>query len=98
MARAGLMTDAAQKTKFHFSQSAKTTDQVFKEQSPSGKKLDMPANPFLGGARRDRTADLLLAKQALSRLSYGPEPTVIHEDGGSGWIRTTDLTLIRGAL
>jgi hypothetical protein len=24
------------------------------------------------GARRDRTADLLLAKQALSRLSYGP--------------------------
>jgi hypothetical protein len=27
-----------------------------------------------GGARRDRTADLLLAKQALSRLSYGPEP------------------------
>ena len=26
----------------------------------------------LGGARRDRTADLLLAKQALSQLSYGP--------------------------
>jgi hypothetical protein len=26
-----------------------------------------------GGARRDRTADLLLAKQALSQLSYGPE-------------------------
>ena len=25
-----------------------------------------------GGARRDRTADLLLAKQALSQLSYGP--------------------------
>jgi hypothetical protein len=24
------------------------------------------------GARRDRTADLLLAKQALSQLSYGP--------------------------
>jgi hypothetical protein len=29
----------------------------------------------LGGARRDRTADLLLAKQALSQLSYGPETT-----------------------
>ena len=28
----------------------------------------------LGGARRDRTDDLLLAKQALSQLSYGPEP------------------------
>ena len=27
---------------------------------------------LLGGARRDRTADLLLAKQALSQLSYGP--------------------------
>ena len=26
----------------------------------------------VGGARRDRTADLLLAKQALSQLSYGP--------------------------
>ena len=25
-----------------------------------------------GGARRDRTDDLLLAKQALSQLSYGP--------------------------
>ena len=25
-----------------------------------------------GGARRDRTADILLAKQALSQLSYGP--------------------------
>src|ERR1700704_391650 len=31
-------------------------------------KLDQPA----GGARRDRTDDLLLAKQALSQLSYGP--------------------------
>src|SRR6185437_314592 len=28
-----------------------------------------------GGARRDRTDDLLLAKQALSQLSYGPAPT-----------------------
>ena len=27
-----------------------------------------------GGARRDRTDDLLLAKQALSQLSYGPDP------------------------
>src|SRR5687768_831424 len=28
----------------------------------------------VGGARRDRTDDLLLAKQALSQLSYGPLP------------------------
>ena len=27
----------------------------------------------VGGAKRDRTADLLLARQALSQLSYGPE-------------------------
>ena len=31
--------------------------------------------PRNGGARRDRTDDLLLAKQALSQLSYGPGPS-----------------------
>ena len=31
-----------------------------------------PFTSRLGGARRDRTDDLLLAKQALSQLSYGP--------------------------
>ena len=30
------------------------------------------ADIFFGGAKRDRTADLLLARQALSQLSYGP--------------------------
>ena len=39
-----------------------------------------------GGANRDRTGDLLLAKQALSQLSYGPRR---HSPGGSvggsGW-------------
>ncbi|CAN0104764.1 unnamed protein product, partial [Phaeothamnion confervicola] len=29
-------------------------------------------NERLGGARRDRTDDLMLAKHALSQLSYGP--------------------------
>ena len=33
-----------------------------------------------GGGERDRTDDLLLAKQALSQLSYTPEIR-----GGSGW-------------
>ena len=28
---------------------------------------------FLGGDRRDRTADLLIANQTLSQLSYAPE-------------------------
>ncbi len=30
------------------------------------------ASQAIGGARRDRTADLLRARQALSQLSYGP--------------------------
>ena len=30
-----------------------------------------------GGARRDRTDDLLLAKQALSQLSYGPSAVAV---------------------
>src|SRR5918911_743070 len=37
--------------------------------------------PDAGGARRDRTDDLLLAKQALSQLSYGPlgTPSCKHD-------------------
>jgi hypothetical protein len=33
-----------------------------------------PSNDRTGGARRDRTDDLMLAKHALSQLSYGPNP------------------------
>ena len=36
-----------------------------------------------GGANRDRTGDLLLAKQALSQLSYGP---------GTSQILTSQIT------
>ena len=32
----------------------------------------LPQSFLVGGARRDRTADLLRARQALSQLSYGP--------------------------
>ena len=53
----------------------------------------------LGGAKRDRTADLLRARQALSQLSYGPKNRSVlkpalpgctsrqtsSEFGGSGW-------------
>jgi hypothetical protein len=55
----------------------------------------------VGGANRDRTDDLLLAKQALSQLSYGPAPRLSKgssDIGGSGRSCTCDLTLIRGAL
>ena len=37
-------------------------------QYPTSKPIQKPN----GGARRDRTDDILLAKQALSQLSYGP--------------------------
>ena len=37
-----------------------------------------------GGARRDRTDDLLLAKQALSQLSYGPSPGSVISNGLGG--------------
>ena len=37
----------------------------------------------VGGANRDRTDDLLLAKQALSQLSYGPAP---RRSGGYWWV------------
>jgi hypothetical protein len=53
----------------------------------------MPANPCLtrsydlipsvGGGERNRTVDLLLAKQALSQLSYTPSA---HDAGGPGRI------------
>ena len=56
-------------------------------------RADEPPEGKAGGANRDRTDDLLLAKQALSQLSYGP-----IKIGGSGKSRTSDLTLIRGAL
>ena len=38
---------------------------------------------MVGGAERDRTADLLIANEALSQLSYGPM-TVIARYGGDG--------------
>jgi hypothetical protein len=46
-------------------------------------KLAQPAKA--GGARRDRTDDLMLAKHALSQLSYGPVP----EDECSGPAKRT---------
>ena len=51
-----------------------------------------------GGGRRDRTDDLLLAKQALSQLSYGPIGLPWELIGGSGWVRTIDPRLIKTVL
>jgi hypothetical protein len=45
------------------------------ERTKRAANLFFPANDFpkVGGAGRDRTDDILLAKQALSQLSYGPK-------------------------
>ena len=53
------------------------TEQAESESSPQTCFLQMIASatlstPVYGGAGRDRTDDILLAKQALSQLSYGP--------------------------
>ena len=45
--------------------------------------------PFFGGAERDRTADLLVANEALSQLSYSPHRTGIElSRSGSPWEST----------
>ena len=57
-----------------------------------------PSGESSGGGERDRTDDLLLAKQALSQLSYGPIGLPWELIGGSGWVRTIDPRLIKTVL
>jgi hypothetical protein len=54
-----------------------------------GRLLEAPRSSISsGGARRDRTDDLMLAKHALSQLSYGPVPedecSALDQSGGPG--------------
>ena len=53
---------------------------------------------YLRGEYEIRTRDLLLARQALSQLSYTPMGFSLYGKSGLKWTRTTDLTLIRRAL
>src|SRR5579871_2392159 len=51
------------------------TDKSHRKGQERFNPLDTPSrlcSPDFGGARRDRTDDLMLAKHALSQLSYGP--------------------------
>jgi hypothetical protein len=55
----------------------KSSRSVIREESPINIAIatliaDSSVMRVAGGANRDRTDDLLLAKQALSQLSYGP--------------------------
>jgi hypothetical protein len=43
---------------------------------------------FIGGAKRDRTADLLNAIQALSQLSYSPTLPLPKDMGRKRWLDT----------
>ena len=47
-----------------------------------------------GGARRDRTADLLRARQALSQLSYGPGTSQLRQLTSTrlGYVKATRLS------
>ena len=54
-------------------QTCNTPDKKIAERTFHSFLLDEPlATRRIGGARRDRTDDLMLAKHALSQLSYGP--------------------------
>ena len=56
--------------------SIKRIFQIFKERHGlmhrASQTFRLAGRAGAGGANRDRTGDLLLAKQALSQLSYGP--------------------------
>ena len=56
-------------------------------------------HPNIGGGERVRTDDPLRARQVLSQLSYTPNQNPgAHGDGGPGWTRTSDLTIISRVL
>src|ERR1700761_934803 len=44
------------------------------------------ANRAVGGAERNRTAGLLIANEALSQLSYSPEPICREKDPARAWV------------
>ena len=50
----------------------------------TGRNLVRTSGSGSGGARRNRTDDLLLAKQALSQLSYGPAARASLRTGNAG--------------
>ena len=51
----------------------------------TGTSLMLHSEMRLGGAGRDRTDDLKLAKLALSQLSYGPEKAAQSDDAETGF-------------
>ena len=52
----------------------------------TGERCALPDEHPAGGARRDRTDDLMLAKHALYQLSYGPNKEAAFRRAGPGKI------------
>ena len=80
------------RTNLLFTMSKQHAEEIHEDLSakPILDECDQPARRALGGARRDRTDDLMLAKHALSQLSYGPlEP----EQRSREWWARKDLNL-----
>ena len=71
-----LITAQNQLPYFHRDQSTKDNCRAAKPVLGTGR-----VQQVFGGAGRDRTDDLLLAKQALSQLSYGPAPKLMVGPG-----------------
>ncbi len=122
---ANLRTNIPRCRKSTYTSSSSCPQPFYREKSKNSKKTfpaaqiinAVPRN-ILGNTRlrhgdeRARTADLLVANQTLSQLSYVPGPLSIDRPreyspsafanrqsrNGPGWSRTSDLTLIRGAL
>src|SRR6476620_9336626 len=74
LARLRLSSEAIAHSKSaHFARSAMAHQSTGRSTAPKGVRARIQQmGSGVGGARRDRTDDLLLAKQALSQLSYGP--------------------------
>lgn len=73
--------------------SYQTSGQIAVQFAASQAELDFALIRERGGDNEVRTRDLLLARQALSQLSYTPD-----KPGGPGWTRTSDLTIISRVL
>src|SRR6516165_7308995 len=69
---------------------------IVKEQLLSRHSKLRPYKTF-GGGERVRTDDPLRARQVLSQLSYTPK-LLRRSNGGPGWTRTSDLTIISRVL
>ena len=85
----GLQSISFARNDLLFTMSDNTRDAILPVKGTRGANLiftdePKPIGVTAGGARRNRTDDLLLAKQALSQLSYGPASGTEAKAGNGG--------------